>query len=212
MQFIQFICRRLSAIKQSTFLRCSSMCILPCFHLAMSNPLRGSNHDKPRERESKLSACWKYKALSLWYIHLSEKIKRLHSISHAPPFKRKIAQSWLGSLGYQTLAFLATVRILVGLVCHFAPYFFDQEMGFCMDWRWETFPEYPKIMFPMIMVSEPMKVIELYIQKTSVITTLHKCSWNLVIKFWVIWPNTMNWKIMSVQRKMQTSCSWCYSK
>lgn len=95
MQFIQFICRRISAIKQSTFLRCSSMCILPCFHLAMSNPLRGSNHDKPREREreSKLSACWKYKALSLWYIHLSEKIKRL-TISHAPPKKILHSHGW----------------------------------------------------------------------------------------------------------------------
>ena len=114
MQFIQFICRWISAIKQSTFLRCS--CAY-CRRVSLFHPCPILwQVQMTSQAESKLSTCWKYKALSLWYIHLSEKI---NSRAELRKPKKMIHQK--GKSGYQTLAFLATVQILVGLVCHLAP-------------------------------------------------------------------------------------------
>ena len=174
MQFIQFICRRISAIKQSTFLRCSSMCILPCFHLAMSNPLRGSNHDKPRERESKLSACWKYKALSLW-LHPTFQKKSRGSLS-VMLHQKRFCTAMAGKSGVPNPGISRNCSNPGGAGLPFCALFFRPRDGILHGLKVRNTPKISKDHVPH---DHGIRAYESH----SVITTLHKCSWNLVIKF-----------------------------
>lgn len=174
MQFIQFICRRISAIKQSTFLRCSSMCILPCFHLAMSNPLRGSNHDKPRERER---VSFRLAGSTRPYpCGTSTFQKKSRGSLSVMLHQKRFCTAMAGKSGVPNPGISRNCSNPGGAGLPFCALFFRPRDGILHGLKVRNTPKISKDHVPH---DHGIRAYESH----SVITTLHKCSWNLVIKF-----------------------------